>query len=356
MTKIAFLFLTRGEHNNISLWEQFFQGAASPDQYKIVIHAKTPEQLRSPLWHNNVINNIPTAWGTISLVKATVFLLQCAVADPLVTRFVLLSESCLPTTNFDKVYAHLMEQPEKSYIHYTMGKNLDRYNMVKAYLPPKLTPNLWAKQSQWMCLGRRHVQMLFAPPFQTYMFQWLNDFKFCPVPDEHFFINFYLYVCRLPESDFINSPMTYVEWPARSKHPKAYAYLPRNVIDLCRAKHIMFARKFYPLNFLAAEVAYLFPSPPPPPTPPPATENPMEFLESVAPAELLESVVTPQQQQQQQQQILIDYFGNDPLSAILGLTATQLAQMCQIITTNKHNEDDEDEDDDNEEEKTKQPP
>ena len=336
MSKVAFLFLTRGEHNNVSLWEHFFQGAASPEQYKIVIHAKNPEQLKSPLWANNAINNIPTAWGTISLVKATIFLLQCALADPLVTNFVLLSESCLPTTSFGNVYAHLTTHSTKSYIHYTMGKNMDRYNMIKAYLPPKVTPNLWAKQSQWMCLTRKHVQILFVPPYQTHMLQWLNDFKYCPVPDEHFFINFYLHICRLPESDFLNSPMTYVDWPPRSQHPTSFAFLPRKVIDMCRTKQILFARKFYPLRLPAPEVAYLFP--------PEAA-----LLEKDQEQKQEQEQDQEQQEQQEQEQEMImnlnekqkyicDYFASKQTiqaiqAAILEFSPTQLDHLYTFLKT-----------------------
>ena len=44
--KIAFLFLTRGEHNNVSLWEKFFE-TADPKKYKIVVHPKETSLLKS---------------------------------------------------------------------------------------------------------------------------------------------------------------------------------------------------------------------------------------------------------------------------------------------------------------------
>ena len=303
MTKVAFLFLTRGEHHNIGLWEQFFRDV-SPDQYKIVIHAKQPAQLQSALWANRVINAIPTAWGTISLVKATIFLLQHALADPQVSKFVLLSEFCIPTTSFDNVWAHLTQrvgEEHKSIIHYFYGKNIDRYAMVKSYLPPALGAGQWAKQSQWMCLARKHVQILFTPPYQAYMMQWLNDFKYCPAPDEHYFINFYLYICRLPETDFINAPVTYVDWQGNCKHPKAFAFLPRELVEMCRAKHILFARKFYKMFLYPADVQYVL-----------QREIPLGV----------------------EQQALLDFFSADPLGlahALSTLTPAQVTQMYQAL-------------------------
>jgi hypothetical protein len=307
MTKVAFLFLTRGEHHNVVLWEQFFRDV-SPDKYKIVLHAKNPAQLQSPLWANRTINTIPTAWGTISLVKATIFLLQHALTDPLVSKFVLLSEFCIPTTNFDNVYAHLTQrvgEEHKSFIHYVYGKNIDRFTMVKSYLPPALGPGQWAKQSQWMCLARKHAQMLFTPPYQTYMLQWLNDFKYCPAPDEHFFINFYLHICRLPETDFTNMPVTYVDWHGTCKHPKAFAFLPRELIEACRVKHMLFARKFYRLPLYPADVQYVL-----------HKEIPLSV----------------------EQKALLDFFSADPLGlahALSTLTPTQVAQMYQALKSIK---------------------
>ena len=87
--KIGFLFLTRGEHHNISIWESYFENV-DPSRYKILVHPKEPNTLLSPLWkqqNSSILRSIPTAWGTISLVKATLCLLQMALTDPLIKKF-----------------------------------------------------------------------------------------------------------------------------------------------------------------------------------------------------------------------------------------------------------------------------
>ena len=282
--KIAFLFLTRGEHHNIKLWEQFFE-KADKDSYKIAIHAKDPSTLKSSLWTNNgslILRPIPTAWGTISLVKATIYLLQMVIADPKITKFVLLSESCIPTTNFKNIYETLMSERGKSRINWSFGKNLDRYSIIKNYLT--FPAHSWAKQSQWMCLDRNHVNALFIPAYNNRFNQYLNDFKYCPAPDEHFFINYFLHVIRINPNEFINHPITFVDWNTNSKHPKLFAFLPKDIIDHSREHKILFARKFASLELTIKDTDYLF------------------------------EIKEPEEPLTKEAEAVLDYFTNEPLN------------------------------------------
>jgi hypothetical protein len=287
--KIAFLFLTRGEHHNIKLWEQFFENA-DKDSYKIAIHSKDPSTLKSNLWTNNsslILRPIPTAWATISLVKATIYLLQMVMADTKITKFVLLSEFCIPTTNFKTIYDTLMSERGKSRINWSFGKNLDRYSIIKSYLT--FPANSWAKQSQWMCLDRNHVNTLFIPAYSNRFGQYLNDFNYCPAPDEHFFINYFLHVIRINPNEFINHPITFVDWNTNSKHPKLFAFLSREVIDYSREHKILFARKFTPLEITIVDTNYLF-----------------EIKE--------EAKEEPEEPLTKEAQDVLDYFTNEPLN------------------------------------------
>jgi hypothetical protein len=257
--KIAFLFLTRGEHNNVSLWEKFFETADSK-KYKILIHPKETNLLKSSLWsqpNSSILRPIPTAWGSITLVKATLYLIQMALADPLVKKFVLLSESCIPTNHFNSVYEISMMEIGRSRIHWTFGKNIDRYTMIKSALPPTITPHNWMKQSQWMLLDRKHVQLLFQPNLQARCSQFLQHFQYCPVPDEHFFINYFIHILKLHPAEFINHPVTFVDWNSNSKHPKLFAFLSTEIIQLCRNNKIFFARKFAPLQLTVTDINYI---------------------------------------------------------------------------------------------------
>jgi hypothetical protein len=256
--KIAFLFLTRGEVNNVKLWESFFENIDT-SKYKIVIHAKNPLALESPLWtsrNSTIIKPIPTAWGTISLVKATIYLLQTAIVDPHVSKFILVSEFCIPTSNFTTIYDCLISERHRSRINWTLGKNMDRYNIIKSYL--NIPSHNWAKQSQWMCLDRKHVSALFSPAYNNVLNQQLKDFMYCPAPDEHFFINMFLYVVRIPSNEIINHPITFVDWSSNSKHPVAFNTVIKEVIQTCRKNKIFFARKFVPMDLPEETINYLF--------------------------------------------------------------------------------------------------
>jgi hypothetical protein len=287
--KVAFLFLTRGEHHNIKLWENFFE-SVDKSSYKIAIHAKDTSALKSNLWTDKnslILRPIPTAWGTISLVKATIYLLQMVIADPKITKFVLLSEFCIPTTNFKNVYDTLMLEKGKSRIHWSFGKSIDRYNIVKSYLT--FPAHNWAKQSQWMCLDRNHVNALFIPAYNGRFNQYLNDFKYCPAPDEHFFINYFLHIIKINQKEFINHPITFVDWNTNSKHPKLFAFLPKDVIDHSREHKILFARKFSALELSTIDINYL-----------------LDITE--------ETIIEPEQPLTVQARSILDYFTMDSLS------------------------------------------
>ena len=268
--KIAFMFLTRGEVNNVNVWEKYFQDADS-SKYRIVIHPKNPLLLTSNLWANStILKPIPTAWGTISLVKATIYLLQTAITDPSVTKFILLSEFCLPTTNFNSMYSTIMSETNLSRINWNMGKNMDRYSIIKSYL--NMPAHNWAKQSQWMCLDRKHVTMLLSPMNTNILNQQLKDYMYCPAPDEHFFINNLLYTIRINNNEIINHPITFVDWSNNSKHPVTFNTIVSDVIELCRKNKIFFARKFVNMSLTSQDIEYLLQ--------PQSTDSIIENLES----------------------------------------------------------------------------
>lgn len=255
--KIAFLFLTRGEVNNIKVWEKYFQNA-DDSKYRIIIHSKNTKALTSPIWtsrNSTILKPIPTAWGTISLVKATTYLLQSAMSDTFVTKFILLSEFCLPTTNFNNMYNTLITEINRSRINWTLGKNMDRYGIIKSYV--NMPAHNWAKQSQWMCLDRKHVSTLLSPIHTNILNQQLKDYMYCPAPDEHFFINMFLYVVRINSNEIINHPITFVDWSNNSKHPVSFNTIVKDVVELCRKNKIFFARKFVQMPLSIQDINYL---------------------------------------------------------------------------------------------------
>jgi len=200
------------------------------------------------------LRSIPTAWGSISLVKATLCLLQMALTDPLIKKFILLSESCIPMSSFDLLYDCLREEANRSRIYWSYGKNHDRYHFIKGNISQVIPIANWMKQSQWMCLDRKHVSLLFLPIHQKRLLKTLEDFSYCPAPDEHFFINYFIHFLKINPNEFINYPNTYVDWNVSCKHPKLFGYVPSELVRYCREKKIFFARKFAPLRLSPEEI------------------------------------------------------------------------------------------------------
>ena len=343
--KIAFLFLTRGEHNNVSLWEKFFE-TADPKKYKILVHPKEISLLKSSLWfHTNssILRPIPTAWGSITLVKATLYLIQMALADPLVKKFVLLSESCIPTNHFNSVYETSMMEVGRSRIHWTFGKNIDRYTMIKSALPPTVTPHNWMKQSQWMMLDRKHVQLLFQANLQARCLQFLQHFQYCPVPDEHFFINYFIHILKLHPNEFINHPVTFVDWNSNSKHPKLFAFLPTEIIQLCRDNKIFFARKFAPLQLTLIDINYILDIKAPIVNPDVQSdsesevEEPEEEEKEAQESEKTEEIDEPEEiLLSLEQQAIVDYFSGtlkELKQSVLKLTLKQITSIHSTLFT-----------------------
>jgi hypothetical protein len=68
--KLGLLFLTRGDVHHVDIWREFV--AEAPEQVAIYAHAKHPEQLVGGFLDGKVIADYhETAWGEISLVRAT---------------------------------------------------------------------------------------------------------------------------------------------------------------------------------------------------------------------------------------------------------------------------------------------
>ena len=244
--QIGFLFLTRGELNNIDLWEKYFLNA-NPNHYKLLIHPKDPNSLISSLWrspNSTILRPIPTSWGNISLVKATLYLLQVSLKFPNIKKFILLSESCIPTCSFQSFYQSTIQSPN-SFLHWVYGVNIDRLKIVNKSLSVNIPNNLWAKQSQWMLLDRKHVDLLFNNGMpHNRSIQFLNSMTYCPAPDEHFFINYFLYICRCDIKSLTNLPVTFVDWTTGTQHPMLFNTINKELIELCRNKNLFFARKF----------------------------------------------------------------------------------------------------------------
>ena len=225
---IALLFLTKADHAHPDLWHSFLKG--HEHQFRIFCHPylpmgkndKTPDgaqildKCKSSFLHGNVISHrVYTKWG--HLVNAYYALLNHAYKHaPYATRFVFLSETCVPVTTADEAYTTLISEPDITWMDAPQPKdNVGRYDnkrnkIDKQPVAPKLRRagidrKHFFKHSGWFALCRSDAKRLIAHPEA---FRALN---YVSAGDEHI-----LSILRRRKyaqvSKLHNRPITYVYW------------------------------------------------------------------------------------------------------------------------------------------------
>ncbi|KAA8521309.1 hypothetical protein F0562_011982 [Nyssa sinensis] len=110
VTKIAFMFLTKGPLPLAPLWERFFKGHKG--LYSIYIHSLPSYQANfssSSVFYRRQIPSQIAEWGKTSMCDAERRLLANALLDVSNEWFVLLSESCIPLYNFGVIYHYILK-------------------------------------------------------------------------------------------------------------------------------------------------------------------------------------------------------------------------------------------------------
>jgi hypothetical protein len=238
--KVAFLFLTRGEPRHGLLWQEYFQGHEG--EFSIYLHAKQPHSLTNRFWqHAQIPEYISTQWGGVSLVTATLALLSHALRDPRNTKFVLVSESCVPIKPFaiaretllaDGLGRMFWETPE--IVALRDKSKADRLKSAR-----DLPREHWFHHEQWLALNRETAGALvdndrtsfFEEVFasdESYVASTLSALKF-----------------DLPRQ-FHRAHLTYVDWE-RSRthaHPYEFEILTAADVEAFRQSTCLFARKF----------------------------------------------------------------------------------------------------------------
>lgn len=150
--KIAFLFLTINDIYFPSIWDYYFKN--NHKNISIYCHPKYPEKIKTTWLKKNIITNlVPTKWGYFT--NAIINLLKAALQDKENTKFIIISESCIPIKSFKTFYEFLSnDHINTSYIHL---RDFDDYNIKKSKI--KIN-NINIKHSGWFCLSRHHVKKL----------------------------------------------------------------------------------------------------------------------------------------------------------------------------------------------------
>ncbi|KAF8407788.1 hypothetical protein HHK36_006924 [Tetracentron sinense] len=297
VSKVAFMFLTKGHMPLGPLWEKFFKGHEG--LYSIYIHTdpffdvSAPEdsvfhkrripskgdQMQATLFNGDVekfasvlkegfvyfveninVSNAPTKfrvpveWGSWTMIDAERRLLANALLDFSNERFVLLSESCIPLFNFTTVYNYLINSNQSFLGSFDDPRKVGR-GRYNRQMWPVISIADWRKGSQWFEVHRNLATEIISdrkyyPVFQDY----------CHPPcymDEHYIPT--LVNMLSPELNS-NRSLTWVDWSRGGPHPGRFLwqditdeFLNRirfgenctyneNTISTC----FLFARKFMP--------------------------------------------------------------------------------------------------------------
>tara|TARA_B100000161_G_C33521037_1_gene401109 strand:+ start:193 stop:1023 length:831 start_codon:yes stop_codon:yes gene_type:complete len=190
--KIAFLFLTIDQPYFTKAWEKYFQN--NQDKFNIYLHPKNKNSVTNYLFKNNIVPNIKnTNWGF--LIEAQISLLETSLThDKNNQKFILLSDSCLPSKNFDKLY---------SFLNNNNNNKISFINLLSQYksFNSNINKNYKYKHSQWFCLDRHHVKKLLLKKNTI-----INELKHTKAGDEYF-LNYIL-----PDKNIIDFPITNVDW------------------------------------------------------------------------------------------------------------------------------------------------
>jgi hypothetical protein len=200
LKKIAFLFLTRNNVHYPDIWKQYFKG--NEDKVNLYLH---PKEIKGVDWlKDNIIQNRAlTEWGYIT--EAYFSLLREAMKNPENTKFIVISESCLPLKNFQSLYDMLNKDDIRtSYIRFLPVSSYDAKERIQTQDGYQKFGK-FVKHYARFCLSRYHVEKLFlhSSPSDLIFFNKMH------VGDEFFLTLLH----PQPNVDYIrNFEITYDNW------------------------------------------------------------------------------------------------------------------------------------------------
>jgi Core-2/I-Branching enzyme/Protein of unknown function (DUF3431) len=240
-SKVAFLFLTRGEMNHGEIWKDYLN--QEPSRVAVFAHTKHPEQLheRSILSRSQITEKIETHWGDVSLVHATLALLRAAMQQEGVTHFILVSESCVPIRPIHELLENLERDPRSRMSAWSLQHEKRGWNRNKARRLDQLegiSLDYAFFQHQWMCLSREDSAIILEK-------DWTDSFKKVVAPDECYFATVLAASGKPFPDEIANRLLTWCSWRGGS-HPEEFVDVsPQLAVQLAESG-CYFARKFAP--------------------------------------------------------------------------------------------------------------
>ncbi|BAF26130.1 glycosyltransferase BC10-like [Oryza sativa Japonica Group] len=220
--KVAFMFLVRGELPLRPLWEKFFEGQRT-DHYSIYVHAHPSYSFTgSPesVFHGRYVPSKAAKWGDASLVEAERRLVANALLDAGNSRFVLLSEACIPVYDFATVHAYLTGANTSFVDSFENGGSRSRYR--EFFAGRNITLARWRKGAQWFEMDRALALEVAAD--DELCFPAFRDFcvgrRECLI-DEHYLATLVTMLGWGRRN--ANRTLTYADWSRPvNRHPHTY--------------------------------------------------------------------------------------------------------------------------------------
>ena len=194
--KIAFLFLTYNNLKRPDIWNKFFgidinNGSSGngintseyANKFTIYNHAKEPENVTDVLLKDKHIpEHIETCWGCFGTVEANILMMKEALKDSLNTKFILVSDSCIPIVSFDKLYNILMTDDKSRFKFWKENNTKYRYNDI---IEPEFSIDEFIKHNaQGLIFNKNHTELLVNS-----LLKYKNNWKKIGCVDEHYFGN-----------------------------------------------------------------------------------------------------------------------------------------------------------------------
>ncbi|GAB2297016.1 hypothetical protein Dimus_031120 [Dionaea muscipula] len=216
--RVAFMFLTKGDLPLAPLWERFFKG--HDGLYTIYVHADPSSDAPEPVSGVFAGQRIPSKeveWGKFNMIEAELRLLANALLDVSNTRFVLLSESCIPLRNFPTIYSYLINSTQSHVEVYDEPTRVGRGRYKHQIMNPSISLNQWRKGSQWFEMDRDLAIEIISD--RRYFSLFKNNCNVSCYADEH-------YLPTLVNIKFgrrnSNRSLTSVDWSKGGSHPTRY--------------------------------------------------------------------------------------------------------------------------------------
>ena len=222
-SKLALMFLTRGDVNLPQVWRDFV--AAVPERVRIYSHPKDPAAVEGGFLEDSVIReHFETEWGSISLLRATLAMLREALEDESLTHFVLLSESCVPVRPLPEILRELDWNPKPRFKSRTLSE-ASQLQKSRAAPVPEVPDDCWRFQSQWWLLDRIAANWVARADY-TDVFEKMG------IPDEAYFSTV-LCLLGYPVDDRCSGkPVTWVHWEKDVGRPTEHDKISMEILEV----------------------------------------------------------------------------------------------------------------------------